>query len=60
MKCKNCKWCEWACPNYMCTNPKHPEFEEDSDYPINIELNDSCKLFESGENSYTRFLKEQQ
>lgn len=35
-------------------------FEENSDYPISIELNDSCKLFESGENSYTRFLKERQ
>lgn len=58
MNCKGCKWCTWACPNWMCMNPKHPDFEEDSDYPVSIELNDSCELFESGENDYTRFQKE--
>lgn len=58
MNCKECKWCTWACPNWMCMNSKHPDFEEDSDYPVNITLNDSCELFESGENDYTRFQKE--
>jgi hypothetical protein len=39
-------------------NPKHPDFEEDGDYPVSIALNDSCELFENGENDYTRFQKE--
>ena len=50
MRCKECKWCTWACPDWMCMNSKHPEFEEDSDYPVSIKLTDSCILFENGEN----------
>ena len=45
-KCKNCKWFTWACPNWMCINPKHPEYEKDSDYPILVNGNDTCDLFE--------------
>lgn len=52
MSCKECKWCTWACPDWMCMNSKHPEFEEDSDYPVSIKLTDSCILFENGENDY--------
>lgn len=47
-KCEDCIWFTWACPNWMCMNPNHPDFEEDSDYPIMVERNDSCELFEAG------------
>ena len=36
-------------------NPKHPDFKEDSDCPVIIELDDSCEFFEKGANDYKRF-----
>ena len=54
MKCKECIWCTWACPEWMCMNPKHPEYKENSDYPITISLDDKCELFEKGTNDYNR------
>ena len=26
-KCKNCVFCTWACPNWMCMNKEHPDFD---------------------------------
>ena len=58
-KCKNCVFCTWACPNWMCMNKEHPDFDLDDDYPITINLDDDgCKLFCLGDNDYKRFLKE--
>lgn len=58
MNCKECKWCTWVCPGWMCTNPKHPDFEESSDYPITINLDNVCELFEKGMNDYEKFKSE--
>lgn len=45
--CKECKWFTWACPGHMCMNPRHPDFEEDSDYPVTVYGNNkACELFE--------------
>lgn len=46
MKCKDCKYFTWACPDWMCVNPKHPDFEKDSDYPVFVEADNSCELWE--------------
>lgn len=45
-KCENCKWFTWACPKWMCMDPKHPEYEKDSDYPVFVNGNDTCELIE--------------
>lgn len=26
-KCKNCVFCTWACPDWMCMNEEHPDFD---------------------------------
>lgn len=49
IKCCNCKWFTWACPDWMCMNPENPNYEEDSDYPVFVDKNDNCKLFESND-----------
>ena len=54
MECKECIWCTWACPDWMCMNPKHPEYKENSDYPITISLDDRCELSKKGTNDYNR------
>ena len=48
MKCKECLYCTWGCPGWMCMNKEHPDFD----------LDDGCKLFCLGDNDYKRFLKE--
>lgn len=48
-KCKTCKWFTWACPGWMCMNPKHPDFDANSDYPLTVTENDSCELHEEKE-----------
>lgn len=59
MKCKDCTFCTWSCPGYMCVNKKHPDFNPADDYPIAVELeDDSCNLFRPGGNDYKRFSKE--
>lgn len=58
-KCKNCVFCTWACPGWMCINKEHPDFDLDNDCPITVNLeDDGCKLFCLGDNDYKRFLKE--
>lgn len=32
-KCKNCVFCTYACPNWMCMNEEHPDFDLDGDCP---------------------------
>lgn len=59
MKCKECLYCTWACPGWMCMNRNHPQYKEDSDEPLIIQLDDCCELFTNGENDYKRFLKEE-
>lgn len=59
MKCKDCIFCTYSCPGYMCMNENHQEFNQDDDLPVVIELDDnSCELFCLGDNDYKRFLKE--
>lgn len=58
MKCKECLYCTYACPGWMCMNRNHPQYKEDSDEPLIIQLDDCCELFTNGENDYRRFLKE--
>lgn len=41
MKCKNCIFCTWACPGWMCMNEKHPNFKIGDDYPIFVKLEDN-------------------
>lgn len=56
MKCKNCIFCTWACPGWMCMNEKHPNFKIGDDYPIFVKLEDnSCPLFCLGDNDYQKF-----
>ena len=58
-KCKNCVFCTWACPGWMCINKEHPDFDLDNDCSITVNLeDDGCKLFCLGDNDYKRFLKE--
>lgn len=57
MQCKECIFCKWSCPGYMCTNPKHPDFEVDSDYPLKISpFQVACELIQQGESDYKRFM----
>lgn len=59
MKCKDCVFCTWACPGYMCMNKNHPDFDLEGDAPISIKLeDDSCNLFCFGDNDYKRFQRE--
>ena len=45
-KCKNCVFCTWACPGWMCMNKEHPDFDLDDDCPTTVNLDDDgCKLF---------------
>ena len=61
MKCKNCIFCTWACPGWMCMNEKHPNFKIGDDYPIFVKLEDnSCPLFCLGDNDYKKFKKDLQ
>ena len=39
-KCKNCVFCTWACPNWMCMNKEHPDFDLEDDCPITVNLED--------------------
>lgn len=61
MKCKDCVFCTWACPGWMCMNKKHSDFETcGEDCPVSIELeDDSCNLFSFGDNDYKKFVKEE-
>ena len=43
--CKTCIWKTWACPEWMCMNPKHPNYSND-DYPNIIELDGYCDFYE--------------
>lgn len=60
MKCKDCIFCTWACPGWMCMNKKHPDFETcGEDCPVSIKLeDDNCNLFCFGDNDYKKFEKE--
>ena len=58
MKEKECLYCTWGCPGWMCMNKEHPDFDLDDDCPITVNLDDCCKLFCLGDNDYKRFLKE--
>lgn len=59
MKCKECLYCTWGCPRWMCMNKEHPDFDLDDDCPATVNLDDDgCKLFCLGDNDYKRFLKE--
>lgn len=60
MKCKDCVFCTWACPGWMCTNKEHPNFEMyGEDYPVFVKLEDNgCDLFCSGSNDYRKFKRE--
>lgn len=50
-KCKNCAHKTWACPGWMCSNPKHPKFDPDGDSPNMIrDLEATCDLFEESNN----------
>ena len=57
MKCKDCAFCTWACPGWMCTNKQHPDFEKNGeDYPVFIKLeNNNCNLFRIGNNDFKKF-----
>lgn len=59
MRCKDCIFCTYSCPGYMCMNNAHPKFDQDGDLPVVVGLEDNgCKLFRFGDNDYKRFLKE--
>ena len=50
-KCKNCKHKSWACPGWMCSNEKHPNFDPEGDTPNTIHsLDATCDLFEESAN----------
>lgn len=56
MKCKECRFCTWACPGWMCMNKNHPDFEKNGeDFPVVIKLDDdACDFFCPGVNNYIR------
>lgn len=48
-KCKNCAHKTWACPGWMCGNPKHPNFDPDGNTPFMIKLDEVCDLYEESQ-----------
>lgn len=60
MMCKDCTFCVWACPGWMCANGEHPDSKKKGeDYPVFIKLeDDGCDLFYSGDNDYKKIKRE--